>query len=258
MAAIDEGGLTEFHLADLVRHWQVSHGLTVDGKAGPETLSSIEEAGIANGDTEPGIPMLGTPEDQHDPPRTAPWPEFRSSLLPCIPRSRLEITSFLGHPGPVSKPDKKWRKANIISLRDLPGVDRWVDIHRLVEDILREGLRRVRVRSSYKITRCGGFVHRHIRRDPDRELSLHSFGESVDINPADNKARRMPRGSAPEPWSPKWMRLWPNGVDRDLVEAMESVGFTWGGVWGSRGGDFSERAFRASLIDPMHFELRDR
>ena len=99
---------------------------------------------------------------------------------------------------------------------------------------------------------------RHIRHDSANPLSLHSWGVAIDIDPARNKARTVLRGRAPVPWSDEWMDAWPSGVDKDFVTAMESVGFTWGGVWGKLGGDFAERAARASFLDPMHFELRVR
>jgi hypothetical protein len=221
--------LTELELVELVELWQTVHGLEVDGLAGPETLKSISDV-IA---------------------------EDFSGPLGQLPRSRAELIQKLGHPGSVKEPDENWIAENILDLRDLPGVDRWVKIHRLVEPYLREGLRRASIASSYKIQRCGGFVHRHLRHQWWRALSLHCWA-AVDINPADNKARSFRRGRAPVPWSPEWMRIWPKGVDREFVEAMESAGWTWGGAWGARCGDIADRAKKARRLDPMHFEIRDR
>ena len=120
------GQLEEEDLQELVRHWQRSNGLDVDGLAGKRTIASIR-ASRSSEDLEMGDELLppsflDVPEDQEDP--EGPWPIFQSPLLPMIPRDRQEIVVVFGDPGPVSRPDKRWRKANILSLRDLPGVNR--------------------------------------------------------------------------------------------------------------------------------------
>lgn len=48
------GTFTDDHLEKLVRHWQSTHGLAVDGMAGPKTLASL----VAN-DNRPQIHPLG-------------------------------------------------------------------------------------------------------------------------------------------------------------------------------------------------------
>lgn len=262
--AVADGRLTERHLAELICHWQRSNGLAVDGKAGPDTRASLLTAQdpdavivLDESDLITLVRSAPEPHDQIDPSGTvwAPWSDGR---LPFIPKDREELEGLLGHPGPVARPNKRWRKGHIVSVKDLPGVDRWVSLHELVEPMAREGLRRALWASRYEIRRCGGFVHRHIRRDPHRELSLHSWGAALDINPDDNGPRKFPKGSAPVPWSEQWNRLWPRGVPREFVEAMESVGWTWGGAWGTRGEDLTERVERVRFCDPMHFEARDR
>jgi len=77
---ITTGQLTVDHITALVKHWQESTaGLVVDGKAGPKTIASIEEA------------MR---------PATAP---FLASPLPKLPGGRVaEVTSEFR---PTDRPD---------------------------------------------------------------------------------------------------------------------------------------------------------
>lgn len=167
-----------------------------------------------------------------------------------------DIVKVFGNPGTKQRPNKAWRKANIITVRDLPGVpSKWFfKCHTLIEPALREGLRRAEERSKYKIERAGCFVLRHIRHNPSNPLSLHSWGVAIDIDAKYNRARKFRKGSGPVPFTPAWRALWPYGVDKQFVEAMESAGFRWGGVWGKRGDDFEERSKRCKYFDPMHFE----
>ena len=226
----------KWQLRKLVEFWQRGHGLVVDGIAGSQTLASIGPDIVGH--------SVGEPES------------FDPGIV--IPTDRIEIRGLLGHPGPVRSPDKAWRKANIHSYRDLPGVARWMNLHILIEPMAREGIRRGFESTGYVITRGDSWVHRYLRHDPRRGLSLHAFGAAIDLNPHQNKARSFARGQAPEPWGKEWMTLWPDGIPRAYVEAMEAVGWTWGGVWGKRGGPFSERIKNVRRCDPMHFEARDR
>lgn len=43
-AQLDSGALTPTHVTALTTAWQATHGLTVDGKAGPNTIASINAA----------------------------------------------------------------------------------------------------------------------------------------------------------------------------------------------------------------------
>ncbi len=199
---------------------------------------------------------MAEPADQ-SPHKPDKWPPF-DGPMPRPPRTRTEIYSVFGDPGTVAAPNKKWAKEKLVTVRDLPGVpSKWYfTCHRLVEPYLREGLRRAGLSSAYKIERAASFYLRHIRFDASRPLSLHSWGIAVDIDEHRNGIRTFARGQCPEPWSPEWMRLWPGGFDRGFVEALESVGFTWGAVWGKCGDDFAKRASEVSFCDPMHFEFR--
>lgn len=183
------------------------------------------------------------------------WGEFHGPVAP--PRDRAGVYATFGNPGTVAAPDKAWQKANIITVRDLPGIPtKWhFQCHRLVEPALREGLRRAKEVSPYKIETAASFVLRHVRHDSSKPLSLHSWGIAIDIDPKRNSAKTVKRGTLPVPWSKKWFEMWPGGLDKAFVEAMESVGFTWGGVWGSHEQSWAERARGCSFADPQHYEF---
>ena len=160
---------------------------------------------------------------------------------------------MFGNPG-VGSVDWRWRRKNIVVVRDLPGVPRkwYVKLHRLAEPYFREGLRRALV-AGYEVDRFGGFVFRHIRNDSARPLSLHALGIAADVNSQDNYSRTFRRGTTPEAWKAEWNDAWPRGVPRAFVEAMQSVGFVWGSDWDEDGVTADH-----SYIDPMHFELVQR
>jgi hypothetical protein len=164
--------------------------------------------------------------------------------LQAIPRNRAEVYATFGDPG-KGKPDPKWEKASIVTVRDLPGVPtRWYfQCHRLCEPYIREALRRAQVADpEYQIERAASFVFRHQRHDPKRPLSYHSWGIAFDVDPGLNGGKTFNVKSTPLPWSKEWNKLWPNGLSREFVEAVESVGFAWGGRW-------------KGFVDPMHFEF---
>jgi hypothetical protein len=152
--------------------------------------------------------------------------------------------------------DRIWRRENIITVRDMPGVpSKWhFQCHRLAEPYLREGFRRGQIACpDYIIERAACFVFRHIRHDPTRPLSLHSWAICVDIDPWRNRGKYFERGLAPPPFSGKWRQIWPEGLPEAFVEAFKSAGFTWGGDWDSDG-----LASDHEYVDPMHFELYHR
>lgn len=182
------------------------------------------------------------------------WSPFEGPLkaIPVGRAAMIRTYGDLGHSydraGNVVV-SKAWARANCITARGLPGYDRPVYVHRLVEPYLREALRRAGIAApSYRIERLGCFAPRHQRHDKSRPLSDHSWAIAFDINASDNAARtaaqlRHKVGCVPEPWDERWRFVWPRGVPEAFVEAFESVGFEWGGRW-------------SSFPDPMHFALR--
>jgi len=247
------GRINAGHLTAMARCAQRELGLTTDGMVGEKTRAAL--MGARAEEVTPISPPASEPSDQ----RTEAFGEFDGPLVK-IPRGRSEVLAAFGDPGTKASPNRRWARENIITVRDLPGVPRkwFFQVHKLAEPYMREGLRRASELSKYEIDRAGCWVLRHIQHNPGKPLSLHSWGIAVDFDAGRNRARTFKRGQGPRPWSDEWNELWPKGVDQAFVEGMESVGFTWGGVWGHSGGDFAGRANACSYFDPMHFELRTR
>lgn len=78
----------------------------------------------------------------------------------------------------------------------------------------------------YHINQLGGYCPRHKMHDPDRGLSIHSWGVAVDINWKDN------------PVSHELITDFPEG----LPEIFEGAGWNWGGRW-------------RQVKDSMHFQF---
>lgn len=224
-------------LSVLVENWQQNHGLEPDGKMGPITRQSIDDA----------IPRETLPRTW------TPWdgPESRQ---PC---NRREVYEMFGNPGVSGVMDKRWFRENVIECHpkhgnQFPGVSprAYIHVHRIVEPYAREALRRAQIsRPDYDLDRVGSHNHRHIRHDTSRPLSIHAFAAALDINPHLNRGVTFRRGTAPAAWSDEWMKIWPDGVPRGVVEAFQSCGFAWGSDW-DEDGDTTDHTY----IDPMHFE----
>jgi hypothetical protein len=94
-----------------------------------------------------------------------------------------------------------------------------------------------------ELYRIGTFNYRHMRHDPNRPLSFHSYGVCVDLNPRENFGW-VPKGDEKKiaPFSPGWWKKYPRSLSEVAVLCFKKAGFAWGGDW-------------ASFRDPMHFEL---
>ena len=223
---IAAGKFTPDMITTLVAAWQSGHGLGADGMCGKATQASISTLII----------------DRTEPP-PAKWPKFDGPLT-AQPKNRSEVYKIFGDPG-SSAVDGAWQKANIVTVRDLPGVpSKWYfETHRLTEPYAREGLRRAKLACpDYQIARAASFVFRHMRHDPSMPLSYHSWGIAIDIDSDLNFSKTFAAGKTPAPWSPEWKAIWPKGLPQPFVEAMKSVGWQWGGDW-------------SGFCDPMHFQF---
>lgn len=180
------------------------------------------------------------------------WPPFEGPPAK-IPATRAEVYATYGNPG-RGIVDENWRRREIVERRDMPGVPSkyYFQCHRLAEARIREGFRRCQIACpEYRIDRAGCFVFRHIRHDPSRALSLHSFGIALDINPEKNRGIQFAhKGDVPEFFSREWWQLWPEGMPRDFIDAWLSLGFVWGGDW-DRDWDSADETY----VDPMHLQL---
>lgn len=175
-----------------------------------------------------------------------PWPDFDGGL-DAIPIGRRGLVETFGDLGETFdskgaiKVSRVWERASMTLARELPGYARPLYVHRLAEPYLREALRRATwVAPDWAPGKIGCFNPRRQRHSASLPLSLHSWGVAVDIDSDDNPGRNL--RDRVEPWTGAWTRLYPRGLPREVVEAIESVGWEWGGRW-------------FPYVDPMHFQL---
>ncbi len=122
------------------------------------------------------------------------------------------------------EPDAGWVRDNIRT-EDVPVMGR-VTCHRLMLPQLRGALQEVQDAglAGTLETYDGCYVPRFIERNPERSISLHTWGIAIDMDAATNY--RGIEGT----------------MDPRVVEIFKRWGFAWGGDW--------------RYTDPMHFELR--
>ncbi len=227
-------------ITELVLEFQRNQGLTPDGKFGPNTASDLRQ-----------LQEMLLEQDQNKP-VPPEWPVW-DGPMDRQPVSRGELYAQLGTPGTAGKENKQWHRENIVK-SVIPGLPRHMWVNKYVEPYFREAFRRAQISCpDYKIFHAGAHVFRHIRHDPARSLSTHSWGIAVDVNATDNRARSFKKGTVPEAWSSEWMKLWPKGLPQPFVQAFQSCGFAWGSDW-DEDGDVTDHTFS----DPMHFEWLGR
>jgi hypothetical protein len=121
------------------------------------------------------------------------------------------------------QPDARWVTTNIVSAT-VPVIGR-VTCHRLIVPQLRAAMAEIQSKGLATSVRTfdGCYVPRFIERNPERSVSLHTWGIAFDLNAVTN----MPGANG--------------DMDMRVVNVMKRWGFNWGGDW--------------SVPDPMHFEL---
>lgn len=122
-------------------------------------------------------------------------------------------------------PDAGWVRENIVT-EEVPILGK-VTCHRLMIPQLRGALKEIQALGLAETINpeeyAGCYVPRFIERNPERPISLHTWGIAVDMNVPGNL-----RGTSGE-------------FDRRSVAVFKKWGFNWGGDW--------------NYTDPMHFEL---
>ncbi len=180
------------------------------------------------------------------------WPPF-DGPLDRIPKGRKEMIEVYGDPfvtytkaGKARVSREFARRLHTIPSSRLPGYGRRLYVNRIAGVYFIEALRRSNlVAPGYAFKRIGCFNPRHMRHDPARPLSDHTWGIAFDVNASENRAfYRKPHD--PLPFEEGWRER--SDLPKSVVLAWESVGFTWGGRWGN--------GKRGGFCDPMHFSLR--
>lgn len=133
--------------------------------------------------------------------------------------------SYRYFPDGTIAPDAKWVDDNIRT-ESVPILGR-VTCHRLMLPQLRGALEEISaagLSAAIHPGEYGGcYVPRFIESNPERPISLHTWGIAVDLNVPGNL-----RGTV-------------GAIDRQVVAIFQRWGFRWGGDW--------------AYTDPMHFEL---
>lgn len=180
------------------------------------------------------------------------WEPFAGPIRE-IPKGLAERIEVYGDPsitytrtGKIRVARKFARGFVVVPASALPSIGKRIYMNKKVVPYLREALRRASITApDYIFERVGCYNPRHMRHDKRMPLSDHTWGIAFDINASRNRARYR-RPGEPLPFAPGWEKY--SDIPREVVDAFESVGFTWGGRWGnSPSGGF---------IDPMHFSLR--
>ena len=199
------------------------------------------------------------------------------SPLDRIPTSRAEIYTIYGR-APKEEKNLEYPKAILKVHEGLPG--KWNNnkprlyMEKSAGEHFREGLKRAqemeeRISALLKaehavisyLTSVGSYSHRHIRHNPENDLSFHSWAIAFDQNAGWNRGvsyspswqKRVKKGGqfvwedckpfeaqrGPVhrvlPYSKQFFEMYPKALPYELVMAFKSVHFCWGGDWGRTG-----------------------
>lgn len=152
------------------------------------------------------------------------------------PHGRDEVLKYFGNPDPIAgKASLRWEAANMILVRDLPGVPK-LYVHRKIVEPLRAALDKSAEMMGWHPTTIGCFAVRNKRGGSG--LSLHAFGAAVDVD-ADTNPMLL---DCP-PSDPR--RVTGKTIPDEVVDIWRAEGWNWGGGW------------QGSRYDPMHFQFAD-
>jgi hypothetical protein len=154
-----------------------------------------------------------------------------------VPHGYQEIVTYFGDPCFDGRTvSSQWENRSMLLARDLPGLDHSLYCHRYIEGPLRAALAAcVALGDGYKIRKIGCFAPR-LKRGLD-QVSIHTFGAAVDINPDQN-----PLITNCPPSDPRRAAPGARDVPDTWIDCFRAQGFVWGG-------DFATR------FDAMHFQL---
>jgi D-alanyl-D-alanine carboxypeptidase-like protein len=140
--------------------------------------------------------------------------------------------------------DPAWVKANIVSV-DIPQLHKFtkgnpIECHRLIAEPLKAAFVDIEAAGLLDdiVTYDGLWVARHKNWDPQRGISLHSWGAAFDINAEQNPYGGMPAAPGSR------------GSNDRFAPIFEKHGFAWGAWFGRQSLD----APAAPDTDGMHFE----
>lgn len=177
---------------------QLRHGLAPDGKAGARTQAVLQA--LVEGRT--------------------PIPTGREGVANVY--GKFAYTEGGGGRINVEAP---WTAANIVTVTLHTGAK--VRLHKLVAAEFVQLYKRASEVSGYTPSSVQTYVPRHTLWDPNRTLSLHSWGIAIDFDPSAN-----PMGGANS-------RL-RTQAGQQFVQVFRDAGWTWGGDW--------------PMKDDMHFQ----
>jgi len=187
------------------------------------------------------MPLPAAPE----PTSAVPW----KGPLRRIPVGWKECVEVYGDPNVTHDAkgqvhvDPRWERKSLAKFT-VPGFPKPLYMHRIAYPYAVEAMRRAALWCpSYKVERVGCYNPRHMRFDRSRPLSIHTIACAFDINSGKNPGRYF-KGKRPETFGRDWIAY--SDMPPEFVRAWESVGFEWGGRWGTG---------KDRFIDGMHFQL---